>query len=191
MIPHNYTDIDGWFNMEAQYLTLINSIPKSGVFVELGAWKGKSTSFVVTEIINRGLDIKFYTVDTFNGVLNGTDQSENNAYKQYDLTSIYDTFKENTKHIKKHFKTIVNDSARAAALFDDNSVDAIFIDAGHSYESVKLDLNSWFPKMKPGSLMSGHDYAQYYPGVVSAVDEFFKGHLDHIENNCWFKKIIK
>ena len=48
-IEHNYKEIEGWFNMEDQYLELLENTPENGIFVELGAYKGKSTSFIVIE----------------------------------------------------------------------------------------------------------------------------------------------
>lgn len=55
--------------------------------------------------------------------------------------------------------------------------DFIYIDACHLYECVKQDLNDWFPKLKKGGLMCGHDYTDAYGfGVIQAVDEFCKEH---------------
>ena len=76
MIKHNYQFLEGWFNMEDQYLELLEATPEEGIFVELGAYKGKSTSFIVTEIVNRGRNIKFTTVDTFEGDSGSTDKNE-------------------------------------------------------------------------------------------------------------------
>ena len=81
---------------------------------------------------------------------------------------------------------IISKSHEAAKEFDDFSVDSIFIDAGHSYESVKKDIECWYPKMKKNSIISGHDYTEGWPGVMKAVNEFF-GKPDKVENSCWFK----
>jgi len=43
-------------------------------------------------------------------------------------------------------------------LFQDNSLDYIYIDGNHDYDHVKQDLELWWPKLKQGGLMSGHDY---------------------------------
>jgi len=183
-MTHNYQNIQGWFNMENQYLRLLE---EGNVFVELGAWKGKSTSFIVTEIVNRGLDTKFYTVDTFKGYNECSDKVEVDAYNNYDLGSIRAEFDANTAHLKDHFTTIVCESHLASAFFEDESVDAIFIDAGHSYESVMKDLKAWYPKMKKGGMMAGHDFF-HYEGVCKAVSEFF-GTVDNVDNECWFKRV--
>lgn len=189
IVAHNYIHIDGWFNMEAQYLELMDFVKNNGIFVELGAWMGKSTSFIVTEILNRKKNIKFYTVDTFEGEVNGSDAIENEAYIKFDLSTIYETYCKNTEHLKSHYKTLKSNSSEAAKNFKNNSVDAIFIDAGHSYEAVISDIKAWFPKMKKDCIVSGHDYTSYL-GVKRAVDEFF-GAPDKVENNCWFKYIKK
>lgn len=61
---------------------------------------------------------------------------------------------------------------------------AVFIDAAHDYESVRLDLWTWAGALDfadggphdgaavPRCLVAGHDYSAHWPGVVQAVDEF-------------------
>lgn len=43
-------------------------------------------------------------------------------------------------------------------LFQDNSLDYIYIDGNHDYKHVKQDLELWWPKLKPGGLLAGHDF---------------------------------
>lgn len=63
-------------------------------------------------------------------------------------------------------------SVTAAAAIRDNALDFVFIDADHSCEAVKADLEAWYPKVKrPGGLFSGHDFMQN-DGVHKAVTEF-------------------
>ena len=188
-MEHFYKNISGWFNMENQYLELLNFCGNDSNFVELGAWKGKSTCYIVTEIINQDKNINFYTIDTFKGVEGGSDLRENQAYLSEDK-NILEQFLFNIEPIKNNFKYIISDSSKASEQFNDSSIDVIFIDAGHSYESVMNDLNSWYPKMKTKSIMAGHDYSSTWPGVQKAVNEFF-GIPDKIENSCWFKYINK
>jgi hypothetical protein len=53
----------------------------------------------------------------------------------------------------------------------------VFIDGDHSYEGVRRDLLSWWPKIAKNGFIGGHDYAHPKPrwGVKKAVDEFFNG----------------
>lgn len=70
---------------------------------------------------------------------------------------------------------IRNLSTEAAKSFNPGELDFIFIDASHDYESIKKDLESWYDKVRDGGIVSGDDYnRKAFPGVVQAVDEFFK-----------------
>lgn len=51
------------------------------------------------------------------------------------------------------------DSVKAAEAFSDGSLDFVFIDADHSYDGVCRDIEAWYPKVKDGGLLCGHDYA--------------------------------
>jgi hypothetical protein len=67
----------------------------------------------------------------------------------------------------------------AAELISPQSLDFVYIDARHDYDSVKNDLERWFPLVRPGGLIAGHDYnegtfAEGIHGVRPAVDEFFQ-----------------
>lgn len=57
-------------------------------------------------------------------------------------------------------------------IFQDESFDFIYIDALHDYESVKKDINAWYPKLKKGGILAGHDYSTRWEGVMLAVNEF-------------------
>ena len=181
-IKHNYQSIEGWFNMEEQYLELLNHCSYGGIFVELGCFKGKSTSFIVTEIINQKKNVSFYAVDSFEGSTNSSDANEVQAYNG--ISNIEIDFKANTKHLYKYFFTYKELSHEAADNFNDGEVDCLFIDAGHSYEAVKKDIEAWLPKMKPNGIIAGHDYTAW-EGVNQAVNEVF-GTPHKIENDCWF-----
>ena len=74
----------------------------------------------------------------------------------------------------------------AAGLFKDESLDAVFIDADHSYEAVKMDIQNWMPKVRKGGILAGHDYNSAWPGVIKAVNEIFL-EAQKIDS-CWLKQ---
>ena len=89
-------------------------------------------------------------------------------------------------------------SVSAARTLQDASLDFVFIDAGHDYESVRDDIQAWLPKVKPGGWLSGHDYghfptgATWEIGVKQAVDEFVTKSGLRLElgaNYTWFIKL--
>ena len=68
-------------------------------------------------------------------------------------------------------------SPTAASRFADGSLDFVFIDGNHLYEAVCSDIAAWWPKLRSGGLLTGHDYAINRDasgewGVRKAVDEF-------------------
>jgi hypothetical protein len=72
------------------------------------------------------------------------------------------------------------ESVLAARRFADNSLDFVFLDANHSFTGVSADIVAWWPKIKPGGWLCGHDYGGWlcvgekrqYFGVQKAVDAF-------------------
>lgn len=64
-------------------------------------------------------------------------------------------------------------SNQAVHRFANESLDWVYIDANHGYEAAKQDIALWWPKIKKGGVLSGHDYAVRPSfGVVQAVNEF-------------------
>jgi len=66
------------------------------------------------------------------------------------------------------------DSNAATSKIEDNSCDLIFIDSNHSYQYVSDDLKNYWPKLRPGGELIGHDYNTKFPELMQAVDEFEK-----------------
>ena len=69
-------------------------------------------------------------------------------------------------------------SLEAAALFERDSLDFVFIDANHAYEYVRDDIAAWEPLVRRGGMVAGHDYKpegqERKPlpfGVIQAVTE--------------------
>ena len=88
----------------------------------------------------------------------------------------------NITHIEDYSYNVVNQ-------FKDESIDFIYIDANHSYESVKKDLELYLPKLKQNGWIGGHDYNKnQWPGVVKAINENI-GKPQHIfKDTSWLSK---
>lgn len=72
--------------------------------------------------------------------------------------------------LKDKVKLIIKDSVEASKEFEDNSLDYVYIDGNHSYGSVIKDLNAWYPKIKKGRFLAGHDYMTV--ATAKAVHDF-------------------
>lgn len=86
-------------------------------------------------------------------------------------------------------ETLKLDSADAAATFPDGTLDFVYIDTWHTLDAVTRDIRAWLPKVRPGGVLAGHDYAlgtppedipdhdvephRFWPDVVKAVDQEF------------------
>ena len=100
----------------------------------------------------------------------------------------YNEFLKNTETVRSTINPIRLPSTEASNLYADNSLDFVFIDANHSYEFVKDDIKHWYPKVKKGGILAGHDYIPAWPGVIQAVNEFISKNNYSLEINsegCW------
>jgi predicted O-methyltransferase YrrM len=150
-MKHYYQNIEGWFNFGKLYTRMVNKYPNKSHFVEVGSWLGKSTVYMAVEIINSNKDIRFDCVDSWR--------------------EGFDIFIRNINPLAEVINYHRMPSVEAAMLYKDKSLDFVFLDAGHTYEDVMNDLISWYPKVKSGGAIAGHDYQG--EGVKKAVDEFF------------------
>lgn len=55
---------------------------------------------------------------------------------------------------------------------DYKKIAVLFIDADHSYEGCKADIDAWYPHMRKDGVILFHDCDETSPGVVQAVKEF-------------------
>lgn len=161
-------DIGGWCDYSAFYRALARSIPEGAVFVEIGSWMGQSIAVFCQELQNIGKTAEVWCVDTFKGEQN---QPAHLTIVDDNGGSIRQVFDRNTQAagVNEMIQVIAGDSAESAALFQDASLDAVYIDAAHDYDSVVKDLAAWFPKVKADGVLSGHDYPHWE--VKKAVDE--------------------
>jgi hypothetical protein len=72
-----------------------------------------------------------------------------------------DIFGEAIKNIKGYEDRAIMiraSSEISSNMFLDNSLDFVYIDANHAYDFVKDDIELWYPKVKKGGYLCGHDY---------------------------------
>jgi predicted O-methyltransferase YrrM len=175
-MEHFFNKIEGWFSFGDLYRDAVYNAKDGAVFVEVGSWKGRSAAFMAVEIINSKKKINFYCVDSWQGDISG-------GLKNID---VYDEFISNMKDVLYSVKIIRKLSTQASKDFEDKSIDFIFIDASHDYESVLEDIRHWYPKLKEGGTIAGHD--TQVSDVKKAVEEYAKEinreifYDDHI---CW------
>ena len=156
--------------------------------VEIGVLDGENA-----ESILKTLDIKkLYLVDPYEDCLDWNIEGEiydadspkqrlsNAKEKAYGNLFKYD----NIQWIYKKSKD--------ASRYVPDGLDFVYIDGSHSYDDVRIDIYAWFPKVRDGGVLGGHDIdngtSPPHDGVIKAVLEFVnKYNLQlHIGGNDWW-----
>jgi len=183
-MEHFYENIgEDWFTYGEIYSEMVNKFQNGSHFVEIGSWRGRSAAYMAVEIINSGFDIKFDCVDTWEG---SVEHKEHNLVKN---STLWDDFKKNIFPVKHVINPIKLKSTIASKNYADNSLDFVFIDAGHSYREVVEDILNWLPKVKINGFIGGHDYLSEEnqfccAGVNNAVNEIFGDDVT-ARNHSW------
>ena len=148
---------------------------------EIGVFEG-DTSFRLLQALPTIQQL--ICVDPFEHYPEQTKTLNPNKAKFHDANynQVMKTFLFRMKPYEERFSLMKLYSKEAAKLIENQSLDFIFIDGNHAYEYVIEDIKTWLPKVKPGGLLSGHDYhVKGYNrsfGVTRAVEETFKKDFD-------------
>jgi hypothetical protein len=168
-------NVHGWLDYRDHYDNIAKTLRDGDTFVEVGTWLGKSIIYLAQRLQDIGKpNVKIHCVDVFD--FNGE--------------SFANTFITNIRYAKVDSMITIHEtnSVAASELFAESSIDAIYIDAAHDYDSVKEDLQAWFGKVKKGGIFSGHDWT--CADVQKAVEEHSQanGYELATHNNYWKRK---
>ena len=77
-------------------------------------------------------------------------------------------------------------SPSIVSVIADESFDLVFIDADHKYSSVVDDIKAWWPKVRKGGILCGHDAEFHYSKVNEETQREIDNHLEDNEEsfNC-------
>lgn len=158
-----YHELSAWFTMIAGAFSSFDMqaldtgckrLRKGDVYVEIGTQNGRS-AYCADKFLLRG--VNKYAVD-INDAAAGPDTMSRKAF------------------FKKYLPdwTFIHKASHLAAEDWKLPIDMIFIDADHSYEGVKLDVDSWSPFLKKNGYIYFHDADATSPGVERLVRELGK-----------------
>lgn len=190
-MEHFYQNIgEDWFNYAEIYRRMVKDAKPGAKFVEVGSWRGRSAAFMAVEIHNSAKWIRFDCVDTWEGSV------EHQSHDIVQSRELYTDFMTNIKPVTNLINPIRLSSLQAVEKYADSSLDFVFIDASHDYLDVMADIKAWFPKVKRGGTIAGHDYVhdrKYWQGVYDAVNDFFAEigasfETDRAEDVWFYKK---
>lgn len=169
-------------NRPKRYAWLIKQIIERNykVGAEIGCQAGNTTS----QLLRHCPNLRLYAVDLWGPVPKHLPGGE--AYYADDFQTQWIHFYYQTKPYRDRLIILKGVSWLMAEKVEDNSLDFIFIDASHEYEPVCNDILAWTPKLKPGGLLSGHDWD--IPGVMAAINEYIPTWKDSGVNKVWYAK---
>ncbi len=160
----SYKDVPGWVNdAEFIYEEMVNQAEDGDHFVEIGTLLGQSTSWMCQLIKESDKDIRFDSIDLFwpieHAIKNHEVTGHPKEFNQY-LTDLTKEFNLNTldiiKHplrvlgIEKYVNLITCDEQYAHGIYEDNSIQFLWIDGDHGKGVVYNDLVNFWPKIKNG-----------------------------------------
>jgi hypothetical protein len=169
--------IDGTQSVsESELYILAEMASRYRNIVEVGSFKGRSARAMADNTNG-----KLTCIDPWNGLV------EFKGYKK-EVNGYTPEFIAFKKNLEDHILSGKVDYYKGK--FQDFYIpypDMVFIDAIHEYDSVIEDITHSLKLMGKHGLICGHDYADYWPGVIKAVDEIFPN--KQVEETIWYVEL--
>ena len=136
---------------------------KNLIGIEIGSYAGESASIFLSKDSFKTL----YCIDPWE--MNYDPDDEAGDEHIVEAEAEFDRRFNNCKQVVK----LKHRSNEVVSLFQDESIDFIYIDGCHLYDAFKQDLENYVPKIKHGGIISGHDWHDHWK-VPQALREYFK-----------------
>lgn len=176
---------------EKRWHAIAKRCPKDRPIVgaEIGVYKGKNARNLLNLLPNLSLCLVDRWKEYSETEIKADEASTMGFIKQESWDKIYNkVLKLQRRQGEGRVNIIKKSSISASKMIKNNSLDFIFIDAGHSYRSVKNDIMAWLPKVKFGGFIGGHDYSR--SGVRRAVEFIFQCRPFETDvDKTWFARI--
>ncbi|MCG8413848.1 MAG: class I SAM-dependent methyltransferase [Pseudomonadales bacterium] len=139
------------------------------LIVELGTYSGLSFFTFCQAAQEQNVESIAYAVDTWEG------DEHTGAYGEEIFSRVRDHAREHYRGFTYLLRMRFDD---AVTQFDDESIELLHIDGLHTYQAVKHDFDTWYPKLAPGGILLFHDIEARLPdyGVRNLWDELEQQH---------------
>ena len=161
------------------------------IIYEIGTYKGKSALHMANLTKKYQIpNARVVCIDTWLGSAEHGHTDED-LKRVHGYPTIYYQFLANTVYTNNQdiIVPMPMDSISYYRVLRENKMcgDLIFVDGGHFYESVSMDIKLYWELLNPGGVMLGDDYCpKAWPDVVQAVHEFFPEGQVHVEDGKWW-----
>lgn len=130
--------------------------------VEVGCKEGRTTSVLLKNLP----DIRIVAIDPWASLPN-----EAEDYEDHDFAKIEAEFWERVGEHRD--RVVMLRMISMEAVKQVSAADVVFIDAAHDFDNALADIRAWWPLVRAGGFLCGHDYQQKFPGVMRAVAKCF------------------
>lgn len=135
---------------------------------ELGVFQGKT----FLHLLSTCPDLHLIGVDLWQAQPEKDGEIGGRSYSAHDLEAYHQKLRVRMATYIDRCSVLRMATVDAAKQFPDGYFDFAFIDADHTYEGVKADIEAWRPKVS--KCLTGHDWNEEdFPGVIQAVREAF------------------
>lgn len=133
---------------------------------EVGVQRGRNAGVLLDQISG----LKLYLVDSYTNHPFSSRIWEREQFKKFKRIA-------HNRLKGKNVEWLEMFSEQAVSHIRDESLDFVYIDADHSYKFAMVDIILWERKVRPGGIISGHDYFKNdrkgrLPKVTAAVNHF-------------------
>jgi hypothetical protein len=162
---------------------VLEQLPDNAKIVELGSFLGGSIVRIRKKLSELDKIGNIFAIDNW--------KCMNISQESKDWVGVHNNFEDKTKEniIKAGWETdiqlINSDTLTACQLFQDNSIDLLFVDDDHSYPHTKYILEKWLEKVKHGGYIIGHDFSDN--GVAMAVKEVLNDDIVFCETRSGYR----
>jgi len=165
--------IEGWLEEDEADLLLaaagraLDDVDATAI-VEVGSYCGRSPIVLGSAALNAQTAGRVFAVDPHDGFVGALDQGLQFA------GPTFDRFQQNIA--LAGLTTVVEPvRQRSIDVHWDQPIALLFVDGLHDYVNVARDFYHFERWLAPGAFVAFHDYADYYPGVKTFVDELVAG----------------
>ena len=147
-------------DVRMSFIILQSANEKKLTCAEVGVWTGENAFNMLTI----DPEMELHLIDDYTNIAVTDDNSQGNAEEVSEKARVrLEPFKDRVKFVYKQ-------SEEAFLLYPDYYFDYVYIDGDHSYWGAYRDIKLWYPKVKVGGLLAGHDIGM--PSVAKAVLDF-------------------
>ena len=139
---------------------LASSVPRNGTIVEIGSFQGKSTVCLGLGAKVAGANV--WAIDPHN-------EHQETAQTRYGMHNHAALLMNLVLHDVADTVRVVALPSDWVAVLWNFTIDLLWIDGAHEYQSVRSDLLNWSPYARK---IAVHDSSGHFPGVTRAVKEF-------------------